>query len=282
MSEYNRRDLIRLQKEWEDRYYPRLDMYKEQQHNYNDALLSWQRNISKYISDLILPQCGQLNINVNLYYDGEADNPDACDEFRVYFSYESQIVSWDYTAFISSGSYYDDGATWDIGRNISAVDADELVQSANAVKAILSLNWDVIVKYIKDSRPKYIDYVTIQEPYYDPEYKNNGYDIKLKVLEFKEALHKNIWFRNSSDDGWIKPTGITKHSDDYILYEVMELRDWDIGYMRPDVDIVISIGDRSRIYSYQEPPIRIPIDSVTQDEFFELIQREVNERNIEE
>ena len=224
-------DLIREQQQWKMRHDARQVLYNEQEGRYDKARWDWKDSVvdlikkqfSSYISKL-----PYLEINVD----------DGWRRTEVRFKYADYLGSddranvslrWSYTIYLTeNGQIEKETNSWSGFEAVTPEQIDDLMNSANFLKAIVDFDWAPLLNEAKASVPKYSQYVGVRDPNHDPDYKDPGYDKMIKEAELDEALNSDMWIKAQGSFGYDKWVYIVSQTPKF--YNIISLDDYQITH----------------------------------------------------
>lgn len=276
-------DLIREQQQWKMRHDARQVLYNEQEGRYDKARWDWKDSVvdlikkqfSSYISKL-----PYLEINVD----------DGWHRTEVRFKYADYLGSddradvslrWSYTIYLTeNGQIEKETNSWSGFEAVTPAQIDDLMNSANFLKAIVDFDWEPLLNEAKASVPKYSQYVGIRNPNSDPDYSDPGYDKMIKEAEIEDALNSGMWIKIDSDWGTGRWVYIISETPKFYTYT--SIGDWDITHATPENSNIESlkshITDPKNASSYYVDKIKKdklrfknPIETKTPEELIAMI-----------
>lgn len=260
-------DLIREKNEWQMKHDARKQLYRDQEGRYDEAVWNWKdtvaalvkKEFSSYISKL-----PNLEISTDIRWGGGIEL-----RFRYadgWLSHEDReriSLRWDYSITLTDkGEITKETNSWSGFNAANSAQVDDLLNSANFLKAIVDYDWVPLLEEAKSSRPRYSQYVGINDPDRDPEYKDPGYDRMIKEAEVEDALSGGNWIKIDSD--WGSGRWVYIISETPKFYTYTSVGDWEVTHATPsntNIDTLTShITDPKNVSSYY-------IDRIKKDKF---------------
>ena len=230
----NRNEILKKKAEWEEKYKARKAQYDEQDTAFKTAQYDWSDNLEKLIREQFNSYIDKLpgliievspwgglrrEVSVRIRYE-ERNNRDDIS------------LRWDYKIELSiDGEVIKESNSWSGFQAVTPEQVDDLINSANFLKAIVDFDWAPLLQEAKDAKPEYDDYMTIKNPDYDPEYKDPGFDKQLEEYDINNIIGKDLWIKakytlagySHSSTGYVQIVGDTpkyykvKAIDEYYL-----------------------------------------------------------------
>lgn len=275
-------DLIREQQQWKMRHDARQVLYDEQEGRYDKAKWDWKDSVANLVRSTFssyINKLPDLDIRVDNYYYGSGGI-----EIRMQYEHlfnESFSLNWSYDiAMNNKGDIKKETSSWSGFNAVTPVQIDDLMNSANFLKAIVDFDWAPLLNEAKASVPKYSQYVGIRNPNSDPDYKDPGYDKMIKEAEIEDALNSDMWIKIDSDWGTGRWVYIISETPKFYTYT--SIGDWDITHATPENSNIESlrahITDPKNASSYyidriKKDKLRFknPIETKTPEELIAMI-----------
>lgn len=255
-------DLRREKQQWQMKYDARKQLYKDQHARYNAARWDWKDNLvdlikkqfSSYIEKLpyleIFADDGWRNIEIRFKY---ADYVGREERDKV-------SLRWSYDITLSeAGEVKRETNSWSGFEAVNPEQIDDLMNSANFLKAIVDYDWAPLLQKAKEEAPNVEQYVGIRNPDWDDEYKDPGYDNMIKEAELEDTVGKDIWIKGDEGKTWYKIVSATPK-----FYNIAKVSTWD---MRNSPEYALQ-----RIA--QQYPWRVKKDNIPFDQPIETISQE--------
>ena len=157
-------DILKAQAEWQERYNARKAEYDAQIVQYESARADWQNQVDaaireefkEYISNLKL---GTVSITVKR---GELISNTSVE---ITYSSNTCALDWSYKIRLNiEGKIFKDSSAWTGLRATTPEEADDLLASAQFIRAIVNFDWGSLLQKINDEAPRYKNIVTINNP----------------------------------------------------------------------------------------------------------------------
>ena len=276
-------DLIREQQQWKMRHDARQVLYNEQEGRYDKARWDWK----DYVVDLIKKQFSSY-IDKLPYLEINVD--DGWRRTEVRFKYADYLgksdranvsLRWSYTIYLTeNGQIEKETNSWSGFEAVTPEQVDDLMNSANFLKAIVDFDWAPLLNEAKASVPKYSQYVGIRNPNSDPDYRDPGYDKMIKEAEIEDALDSDMWIKIDSDWGTGRWVYIISETPKFYTYT--SIGDREITHATPENSNIESlkshITDPKNVSSYYVDRIKKdklrftnPIETKTPEELIAMI-----------
>lgn len=276
-------DLRREKQQWQMKYDARKQLYEDQEANYRTAEWNWQDNIvnlikqqfSSYIEKLpfldINVDYGWRNIEVRFKY---ADWIGRDDRDKV-------SLRWSYDISLSEeGDVKKETNSWSGFEAVTPQQVDDLMNSANFLKAIVDFDWAPLLNEAKETRPKYSQYIGIRDPRSDDNFRDPGYDKMIKEAELEELLNSGKWIKINSDWGSGRWAYIISETPKFYTYTT--LGDYEITHATPEntnmEQLISHITDPENTSQYYTDRIKKdklkvanPIETKTSEELVAMI-----------
>ena len=248
-------DLIREKAEWQKKYDARKQLYDDQERNYDEARWNWEDSIRDLVNKQFksyIDKLPGLKINVDRWY-GDSIEVNIQYEDRWGEDRANKSLFWDYDIRLTSKGEIDrESNSWSGFQAVTPEQVDDLLNSANFLKAIVEFDWAPLLQEAMNSRPKYSQYIGIKDPNYDPEYKDPGYDKMIKEAEIEDVLGGGNWVKIDSD--WGSGRWVYIISETPKFYTYTSVGDWEVTHATPDntnIDTLTShITDPKNVSSY--------------------------------
>ena len=201
------RELRKAQQAWKVKFDARDAEYQTQRNAYEEAVSVWTISLEELVKDQLSEYFEKMP---TLYMSAEARYK----RIDVNFRYEERdnALRWSYSI-----SCFDDGTVEKTSNSWSGIEvvtieqAEDLLNSANLLKAIVSLDWQVLFAEARSVRPTTGEYITVEDPRYDKEYRDPGYDKLIEEAEKRkitsDIIGKDIWvvvkdYRSEYANNW--------------------------------------------------------------------------------
>ena len=198
LSKARARELRKAQAEWQTRFEARKAEYDRQKNEFSSILDSWSERIAALAREQFQSYLSTLpNLIIEV-------NPYSFDRVEIHFNYSTNdgpttALRWDYTVKLGESGVRSSTNSWSGLQVVTPEQAEDLINSANLLKALVAFDWEPLLNEAKNTKPKYNDYITIQDPSYDANYKDPGYKSLIADAERSEALGQVIgkpyWIR---------------------------------------------------------------------------------------
>ena len=272
-----RDELIQKRNAWKMKYDARQQLYNDQERNYNRATKSWVDNlkniVNKQFSSYISKLPG-LRINVDRYWG-----------VRIRFEYEPRrdntSLKWSYEVILDgdTGDLKKESNSWSGFQAVTSEQIDDLMNSANFLKAIVDFDWASLFEEAQRNQPQYKNYIGIRNPQYDPEYKDPGYDRMIRDAEIDEAVESGKWVKGTNSYGGATWVFVVSQTPKF--YNIVTVRESDIRHTGPNSPYYEELADRihdpKNASSYWKDRVKKdnisfanPIETKTPDELLEL------------
>lgn len=225
------------------KYDARKQLYEDQEQSYHNARWNWKDTIestvrnkfSAYISKLpdlrITVDSGWGEVTIRIDYE--------------HLHNDAFSLNWDYTIRLrEDGEIIKESSSWSGLKAVTSEQIDDLLNSANLLKAIVEFDWAPVLEEAKKTQPKYRNYVGVRDPNYDPDYKDPGYDKMIREAEVDEALNSGKWIKGKQEYGenvWYFIVAQTPK-----FYNITAVREDSIRYALRNPDENSKLLDRVR------------------------------------
>lgn len=261
-------DLRKEKQQWQMKYDARKQLYEDQEANYRHAEWNWQDNIVNLIKQQFssyIEKLPYLDINVDYRWR----------EVEVSFKYadwlskedrENVSLRWSYSISLSEeGDVKKETNSWSGFDAVTPQQVDDLMNSANFLKAIVDFDWAPLLQEAKESKPKYSQYIGIRDPRSDDDFRDPGYDRMIREAELEDAVGKDIWIKGDNGRTWYKIVSATPK-----FYNIAKVSTWD---MRNSPEYALQrIADQ---YPWRVKkdniPFDRPIETISQDDLIAQI-----------
>ena len=230
-------DLLKEKAEWQMKYDARKTLYRGQEGRYDQAMWDWKDaivNLVKKQFKSYIDKLPYLEIFADTSFRGGVE---------VSFRYADGWLSdedrdrislrWDYRVSLTDkGDVVKETNSWSGFKAASAEQVDDLINSANFLKAIVEFDWAPLLAEAKSEKPEYSKYVAIRDPRYDPDYADPGYDKMIKEAELDEIMNSGKWIK--VDSGWGTGRWVYIISETPKFYTYTSIGDWDITHATPE------------------------------------------------
>ena len=261
-------DLRKEKQQWQMRYDARKQLYEDQEANYRHAEWNWQDNIvnlikqqfSSYIEKLpfldITVDYGWRNIEVRFKY-ADWINKEDRDKVSLRWSYEISLSE--------EGEVKRETNSWSGFEAVTPQQVDDLMNSANFLKAIVDFDWAPLLNEAKETRPKYSQYIGIRDPRNDDNFRDPGYDKMIREAELEESIGKDIWIRGDKGRSWYKIISATPK-----FYNIAKVDDWTIRNS-PDYAVSRITNPYPSRSLKNSIPFDMPIQTISQEDLIAQI-----------
>lgn len=275
-------DLIREQQQWKMRHDARQVLYDEQEGRYDKARWDWEDSVANLVRSTFssyINKLPDLDIQVNNYYYG-SNGIEISMKYEHLFN-ESFSLNWSYNiAMTDKGDIKKETSSWSGFNAVTSEQIEDLMNSANFLKAVVDFDWAPLLKEAKASVPKYSQYVGIRDPRYDDDYRDPGYDKMIKEAEIEDALDSGMWIKIDSDWGTGRWVYIISETPKFYTYTSIGNR--EITHATPENSNIESlkshITDPKNASSYYVDRIKKdklrftnPIETKTPEELIAMI-----------
>ena len=265
-----RDDLLKEKAAWQSKHDARKQLYRDQYQNYRNARYEWSDNLvdliksqfSSYLAKLpdlrITVDAGWGRIEIRFNYEDRRSN-------------ENISLRWDYRITLEeSGEIQKESNSWSGFNATTSEQVDDLMNSANFLRALVNFDWKDILNKAKAEQPQYEKYVGVKDPDYDPDYKDPGYDKMIKDATLDEVIGKDIWVKGSDGDVWYKILSATP-----AFYTYAKIDKWTIRN-GPDYAIrrIENAADYSEKCRKDKLYVKTPVETITQDELIASVQEQ--------
>ena len=192
-----RDDLIRQRNEWQMKFDARNQVYKDQERNYNKASWDWVDNLTDLVTKQFQSYIDKLpGLSIKAAR-GWGD-------VEIRFNYEDhgrddrarKSLLWSYYVKLNEkGEITKESNSWSGFQAVTPEQIDDLMNSANFLKAIVDFDWEPLLKEAQQTQPKYKNYIGIRDPRHDPEYADPGYDKMIREADIEEAVESGKWIK---------------------------------------------------------------------------------------
>lgn len=234
ISAGRKEDLLKEKAEWKMKYDARNQLYKDQEQNYDNARWNWIDNLVSIITKQFQSYIDKLpglkitadrswgSVQVNFNYE------DRWGESR-----DNKSLLWSYEVSLKdNGEIKKESNSWSGFQAVTPAQIDDLLNSANFLKAIVDFDWAPVLEEAKSSMPKYSQYVGVKNPNYDEEYKDPGYDKMIREAEVEEATQSGKWIKSIGQYGYPQWYFIVSETPKY--YNVVRVSETDLRRVGPD------------------------------------------------
>jgi len=261
-------DLIKEKQQWQMKYDARKQLYRDQERKYDEARWAWNDNIvalikkefSSYIDKLpyleIFADYGWKRVEIRFKY-ADYLSADEREDVCLRWSYEIRLNE--------NGELKRESNSWSGFDATTSAQLDDLMNSANFLKAIVDYDWAPLLKEAKESYPDYNKYIGIKDPSYDPDYKDPGYDKMIREAELEEAVGKDIWIQGDNGKTWYKIVSETPK-----FYNIAKINTWD---MRSSPEYAIQRIQRQSPWRVKKDNVNFdrPITTISQEDLIARI-----------
>lgn len=260
-------DLLKEKAAWQMKYDARKTLYDGQERKYNEARWAWEDNLEALITETFKSYIDKLpgltikadrgwgNIEINFNYEDRWNTPR-----------EEKSLLWSYDVRLrENGEIVKESNSWSGFQAVTSQQIDDLMNSANFLKAIVEFDWAPLLEEAKRTEPKYSQYIGIRDPNHDPEYADPGYDRMIKEAEISEAVGTNKWLK--VDNGYNRDSWVNIVSETPKFYNVIEISDWYLNYYGQD-ELRNFFNNTHSTYRVKKDNIKFvtPIVALTPDE----------------
>ena len=230
-----RDELIQKRNAWKMKYDARKQLYDDQECNYDKARWDWVDNLTNLVTKQFqsyidkLPGLrikadrgwGDVEIRFNYEDHGRADR-------------EHKSLLWSYYVKLNEqGEITKESNSWSGFQAVTPEQIDDLINSANFLKAIVDFDWEPLLKEAQRTQPKYKNYIGIKDPDYDPEYRDPGYDRMIREADIEEAISSGKWIKGPTTwhgNAWYFILSRTPKFYNVIKIDDSNLKSADEGY----------------------------------------------------
>lgn len=282
-------DLIKEKNAWQMKYDARKQLYEDQERNYHNAHWDWIDNLVNIITNQFKSYIDKLpglvitadrswgNVEIHFNYEDRWNTPR-----------ESKSLLWSYEVQLTeSGEIRKESNSWSGFQAVTSEQIDDLMNSANLLKAIVEFDWAPVLEEAKKTQPKYRNYVGIRDPNNDPDYKDPGYDKMIKEAELDEAINSGKWIKGSDSWGggaWYFIISQTPKFYDVAKFTLYSIR-WALTHEGPNNEQLLEeVRNPQTISKYSRERIKKenlslakPIETKTGEELIQLAQQSVSE-----
>lgn len=272
-------DLLKQKAEWQMKYAARKQLYNDQRHNYDKAHWNWEDTLSDMINKQFqsyIDTLPGLNIRVDRGFG----------QVEIDFNYEdrgnkeSKSLLWSYRIRLdSNGEVVKESNSWSGFQAVTPEQIDDLMNSANFLKAIVAFDWAPLLEEAQRTEPKWSNYIGIKDPSYDPEYKDPGYDRMLREADIEEAVESGKWIKGTSNYGSATWFYIVSQTPKF--YNIVTVREGDIRRTAPDSPYYEELANRIKDPKNASPywidrvkkdniGFASPVETKTADELLQL------------
>lgn len=274
-------DLLKQKAEWQMKFDARNQVYKDQERNYHNARWDWIDNLTSLVTKQFqsyidkLPglvitadrSWGDVEIRFNYEDHGRDDR-------------ERKSLLWDYYVKLNEkGEIKKESNSWSGFQAVTSAQIDDLMNSANLLKAIVNFDWAPLLEKAQQEMPKSKNYIGITDPHYDPDYKDPGYDKMIREAEIEDALESGKWIKGTSNYGSATWFYIVSQTPKF--YNIVTVREGDIRRTAPDSPYYEELANRIRDPKNASPywiervkkdniGFARPIETKTSDELLQL------------
>lgn len=282
-------DLIKEKNAWQMKYDARKQLYNDQERNYHNARWDWIDNLVNIITNQFKSYIDKLpglvitadrswgNVEIHFNYEDRWNTPR-----------ESKSLLWSYEVQLTeSGEIRKESNSWSGFQAVTSEQIDDLMNSANLLKAIVEFDWAPVLEEAKKTQPKYRNYVGVRDPNNDPDYKDPGYDKMIKEAEIDEAINSGKWIKGPESWGeaaWYFIISQTPKFYDVAKITLNNIR-WALTHEGPSNEQVLEeVRNPLTISKYYRERIKkenlklaSPIETKTGEELIQLAQQSVSE-----
>lgn len=193
-------ELIQQKNAWKAKFDARDRVYQDQNRNFRQATWSWEDRITSLLKSTFssyIDKLPYLDITVKNWFD----------DIEIKFNYadhlggredENVSLRWSYEIKLSeSGEVKTETNSWSGVKATTVAQIDDLMNSANLLRALVEFDWAPLLREARDDSPKYSNYVGIRDPRYDDNYKDPGYDKMIREAEIADIVGKDIWAKSN-------------------------------------------------------------------------------------
>lgn len=265
-------ELIQQKNAWKAKFDARDMVYQDQQRNFRKATWSWEDRITSLLKSKFssyIEKLPSLEITVKNWFE----------EIEINFNYadhlggrsdENVSLRWNYEIKLTeSGDVKTETNSWSGVKATTVAQIDDLMNSANLLRALVEFDWAPLLQEAKNDAPQYHNYVGIRDPRYDDNYKDPGYDKMIKDAEIEESIGKDIWIKGyeGREEVWYK---IISQTPAY--YNFIKLIGWSL---RNNPEYCINkLHDNSYSERAKKGSLRFtsPIETLTGEEMQKKIE----------
>lgn len=240
-----REELIQKRNEWRIKYDARKQLYEDQERNYNKARWDWEDRFK----DLVIKQFRSyidklpgLRINTDRGWGA----------VEIRFNYEDhgrddrerKSLLWSYQVKLNEeGEITKESNSWSGFQAVTPEQVNDLINSANFLKAIVDFDWAPLLNQAQQEQPRYRNYIGIRDPRNDPDYADPGYDKMIQEAEVDEAIAADKWIK-SSRKSYGEPVWYYVVSSTPKFYNIVTLNEWDLLQTGPDNQYYQGLAER--------------------------------------
>lgn len=259
LSKASFRELRKAQKDWQARFDARDAEYNAQKNAFETERYAWADNLEALIREQFAEYLSKLpTIKIEV-------NPFSLDKVDISFKYEDHdnpdiALKWSYRIRLDDLGIRDSTNSWSGLQVVTPEQADDLINSANLLKALVSFNWLSLLDEAANTKPPYDDYIKIRDPRYDNDYKDPG---------FKDLLYK-------AEQVEIQQNVVGKPCWVMIKDYRTSARHWGHGNWVPTEHMVQIVSETDKFYKiksdwdfnawcYEQGYLDMPIDRASKD-----------------
>ena len=282
-------DLLKEKAAWQMKYDARKQLYKDQEQNYHNARWDWIDNLVNIVTNQFKAYIDKLpgliitadrswgNVEIHFNYEDRSPRENK----SLLWSYEIQLTE--------SGEIKKESNSWSGFQAVTSTQIDDLMNSANLLKAIVEFDWAPVLEEAKKTQPKYSNYIGIRDPNYDPDYKDPGYDKMIKEAEVDEAINSGKWIKAyegpwNNGSVWYFVFSQTPKFYDVAKFALTNLR-WALTHEGPSSEQLLEeVRNPQTISKYSRDRIKKanlnlanPIETKTGEELIQLAQQSMTE-----
>ena len=263
------------------KYDARKQVYEDQSRNYHTARDNWVDNLVAIITNQFQSYIDKLpglkitadrswgEVEINFDYEDRWNTPR-----------ENKSLLWSYKIELTeNGEIKKETNSWSGFQAVTSTQIDDLMNSANLLKAIVEFDWAPVLEEAKNTQPKYSNYIGIRDPNYDPDYKDPGYDKMIREAEIEEAVESGKWIRGTSNYGSATWFYIVSQTPKF--YNIVTVREGDIRRTAPDSPYYEELANRIKDPKNASPywidrvkkdniGFASPVETKTADELLQL------------
>ena len=276
------------------KYDARKQVYEDQSRNYHIARDNWVDNLVAIITNQFKDYIDKLpglkitadrswgEVEINFDYEDRWNTPR-----------ENKSLLWSYKIELTeNGEIKKETNSWSGFQAVTSTQIDDLMNSANLLKAIVEFDWAPVLEEAKETQPKYSNYIGIRDPNYDPDYKDPGYDKLIREAEVDEAInsgkwikaYKGPWSNGINESVWYFVFSQTPKFYDVTKFALNNIR-WALTHEGPSNEQLLEeIRNPQTISKYYRDRIKKenlslanPIETKTGEELIQLAQQSLAE-----
>lgn len=273
-------DLRKEKQQWQMRHDARKQLYNDQEGQFSQARWDWQDNIADLVRKTFKSYIDKLPyLEINVDYSWR--------QIEVRFRYadyhgrdaENVSLRWSYDISLTeSGQVKRETNSWSGFDAVTPEQVEDLMNSANFLKAIVDYDWAPLLQEAKNSMPKPSQYIAVRDPDRDDEYRDPGYDRMIREAEIEEAITSGKWFKTIGNFGYDRWSYIVSQTPKF--YEITSISEYDITHANDTNanNIIRHITDPANSSPYYIDRVKKdkvkftnPIETKTSDELVQMV-----------